>query len=115
MSSCFWAKFFCRTFSTTIHFVFQVPLCADHKPDRADERQRIEKQGGQVRFSGGSWSVHLFFVIPSGLLFHFVCGMLFHNHASWRVEGILAVARAFGDRHLKASVCCQPDICGVGQ
>ena len=58
-----------------------VPLSADHKPDRKDERQRIENLGGRVVFWG-----------------------------TWRVEGVLAVTRAFGDRQLKPLVSSAPDI-----
>lgn len=49
-----------------------VALTSDHKPDRADERARVEKAGGQVVFVSG-----------------------------WRVDGILNISRAIGDAHLK--------------
>ena len=44
-----------------------VPLSEDHKPNRTDERQRIESAGGVVVWAG-----------------------------TWRVGGVLAVSRAFG-------------------
>ena len=48
------------------------PLSRDHKPDLPAERARVEATGGQVVFAG-----------------------------CWRVQGDLAVSRAFGDCHLK--------------
>ena len=48
------------------------PLSEDHKPNRQDERARIEEAGGVVVWAG-----------------------------TWRVGGVLAVSRAFGDRLLK--------------
>jgi protein phosphatase 1L len=53
----------------------------DHKPDQTDERQRIENAGGFVMWAG-----------------------------TWRVGGVLAVSRAFGDRLLKQYVVADPDI-----
>ncbi|KAG6409694.1 hypothetical protein SASPL_127736 [Salvia splendens] len=53
----------------------------DHKPDQTDERQRIEDAGGFVMWAG-----------------------------TWRVGGVLAVSRAFGDRLLKQYVVADPDI-----
>ncbi len=50
-------------------------LSDDHKPNRADERSRIEAAGGVVVWAG-----------------------------TWRVGGVLAVSRAFGDRLLKRCV-----------
>ena len=58
-----------------------VPLSEDHKPNRIDERQRIESAGGVVVWAG-----------------------------TWRVGGVLAVSRAFGDRLLKRYVVAMPDI-----
>lgn len=57
------------------------PLSRDHKPNRDDERQRIENAGGVVMWSG-----------------------------TWRVGGVLAVSRAFGDRLLKKYVVADPEI-----
>ncbi|MCO5606415.1 hypothetical protein L7F22_060603 [Adiantum nelumboides] len=56
-------------------------LSEDHKPNRKDERQRIEKAGGVVIWAG-----------------------------TWRVGGILAVSRAFGDRFLKQFVVAEPEL-----
>jgi protein phosphatase 1L len=53
-------------------------LSDDHKPNRADERSRIEAAGGVVVWAG-----------------------------TWRVGGVLAVSRAFGDRLLKR---CAPAV-----
>ncbi|OQS04866.1 phosphatase 2C [Thraustotheca clavata] len=58
-----------------------VALSTDHKPNRADERERVTNMGGHVIF----WGV-------------------------WRVEGILAVSRAIGDRMLKPYVIAEPEI-----
>ncbi|GAB2270452.1 hypothetical protein Dimus_005349 [Dionaea muscipula] len=58
-----------------------VPLSIDHKPDRSDERQRIEEAGGFVIWAG-----------------------------TWRVGGVLAVSRAFGDKLLKPYVVAEPEI-----
>ncbi|CAK9216791.1 unnamed protein product [Sphagnum troendelagicum] len=56
-------------------------LSNDHKPNRIDERQRIEDAGGVVMWVG-----------------------------TWRVGGVLAVSRAFGDRLLKRYVVAEPEI-----
>jgi protein phosphatase 1L len=58
-----------------------VALSTDHKPNRTDERQRIEDAGGVVMWAG-----------------------------TWRVGGVLAVSRAFGDRLLKQYVVADPEI-----
>ncbi|KAG0470699.1 hypothetical protein HPP92_017399 [Vanilla planifolia] len=58
-----------------------VAVSRDHKPDRTDERQRIEDAGGFVMWAG-----------------------------TWRVGGVLAVSRAFGDRLLKQYVVADPEI-----
>lgn len=56
-------------------------MSSDHKPSREDERLRIEKLGGKV--------IH---------------------YGTWRVQGILAVSRAFGDRRLKTYVSATPEM-----
>lgn len=56
-------------------------LSDDHKPNRPDEKARVEKLGGRI-----------------------------HHYGAWRVEGILAVSRALGDRRLKRYVTGEPEI-----
>ncbi|KAJ7531731.1 hypothetical protein O6H91_14G056400 [Diphasiastrum complanatum] len=58
-----------------------IALSVDHKPNRLDERQRIEEAGGVVMWAG-----------------------------TWRVGGVLAVSRAFGDRLLKKYISAVPEI-----
>ncbi|KAL8499420.1 hypothetical protein ACS0TY_022405 [Phlomoides rotata] len=58
-----------------------IAVSRDHKPDQLDERQRIEDAGGFVIWAG-----------------------------TWRVGGVLAVSRAFGDRFLKQFVVADPEI-----
>ncbi|KAK1323599.1 putative protein phosphatase 2C 11 [Acorus calamus] len=58
-----------------------IPLSIDHKPDRSDERERIQNAGGFVFWAG-----------------------------TWRVGGVLAVSRAFGDQLLKPYVVAEPEI-----
>ncbi|KAG6527891.1 probable protein phosphatase 2C 76 [Zingiber officinale] len=58
-----------------------IALSDDHKPNRGDERKRIEDAGGFVMWAG-----------------------------TWRVGGILAMSRAFGNRLLKPYVMAVPDI-----
>eukprot|EP00475_Leptophrys_vorax_P000447 TRINITY_DN10246_c0_g1_i1.p1 TRINITY_DN10246_c0_g1~~TRINITY_DN10246_c0_g1_i1.p1 ORF type:complete len:275 (+),score=24.50 TRINITY_DN10246_c0_g1_i1:123-827(+) len=57
------------------------PLSKDHKPNRVDEKERIEQAGGSVMWAG-----------------------------TWRVGGVLAVSRAFGDKLLKRYVVAEPEI-----
>lgn len=58
-----------------------VPLTDDHKPDRVDEQCRIQAQGGSVVFAG-----------------------------TWRVCGVLAVSRSFGNRMMKHLIIPHPEI-----
>jgi len=58
-----------------------VEMSHDHKPAREDEKRRIEKLGGRI--------IH---------------------YGTWRVEGVLAVTRAIGDRRLKRFVSAVPEI-----
>ncbi|KAI3774477.1 hypothetical protein L1987_49033 [Smallanthus sonchifolius] len=58
-----------------------IAVSRDHKPDQSDERQRIEDAGGFVMWAG-----------------------------TWRVGGVLAVSRAFGDKLLKQFVVADPEI-----
>jgi len=59
-----------------------VPLSSDHKPSKAEERRRIIALGGKVINCFG---------VP-------------------RVNGVLAVARAFGNRTLRAVIRADPEI-----
>ncbi|KAL3513774.1 hypothetical protein ACH5RR_026491 [Cinchona calisaya] len=61
--------------------VSAILLSVDHKPDRSNERERIEQAGGFVIWAG-----------------------------TWRVGGVLAVSRAFGDKLLKPYVVAEPEI-----
>lgn len=58
-----------------------VPLSADHKPEREDERERIEAAGGKVIMWNG-----------------------------YRVSGVLAMSRSIGDRYLKPCVIPDPEV-----
>jgi len=58
-----------------------IEMSEDHKPIRQDEKKRIEALGGRIIFFG-----------------------------TWRVEGVLAVTRAIGDRRLKKYVSAVPEI-----
>ncbi|XP_061358246.1 probable protein phosphatase 2C 76 [Gastrolobium bilobum] len=58
-----------------------IALSEDHKPNRSDERKRIENAGGVVMWTG-----------------------------TWRVGGVLAMSRAFGNRMLKQFVVAEPEI-----
>ena len=58
-----------------------VEMSHDHKPNSDSERSRIVSDGGRVVFFG-----------------------------TWRVEGILAVSRSFGDRLLKQWIIPDPEV-----
>ncbi|XP_071705665.1 protein phosphatase 2C 37-like [Rutidosis leptorrhynchoides] len=58
-----------------------IPLSTDHKPDRPDELERIEKAGGRVIYWDGA-----------------------------RVLGVLAMSRAIGDNYLKPYVIPEPEV-----
>ncbi|KVI05929.1 Protein phosphatase 2C [Cynara cardunculus var. scolymus] len=60
-----------------------IPLSEDHRPDREDEEQRIAKSGGRVL--ADLWGV-------------------------LRVDGVLAMSRAIGDKSLKPSVSSVPEL-----
>ncbi|KNC81651.1 hypothetical protein SARC_06038 [Sphaeroforma arctica JP610] len=58
-----------------------VPLSYDHKPNRLDEFQRIKDAGGFVAWKG-----------------------------VWRVQGVLAISRSFGDKSLKQWVVSDAEL-----
>jgi len=58
-----------------------VPLTDDHKPDREDEKDRVEAAGGQILYWNGR-----------------------------RVMGVLAMSRAIGDQCLQPYVIPDPEI-----
>lgn len=58
-----------------------LPMSNDQKPNRRDERSRIEANGGHIAFNG-----------------------------TYRVGGVLAVARAIGDQYLKRWVIPDPEV-----
>ncbi|PIN21005.1 Serine/threonine protein phosphatase [Handroanthus impetiginosus] len=58
-----------------------VALSRDHKPDRADEKERIEAAGGKVI-----------------------------NWNGWRVQGVLATSRSLGDHYLRPFVTSNPEV-----
>jgi len=57
-------------------------LTDDHKPNRPDERARVEAAGGHVIFLNG-----------------------------FRVLGVLAMSRAIGDHYLRPYVIAEPEVC----
>lgn len=67
--------------SSPLFSLAAVPLTEDHKPDRADERDRIGSKGGTVVWAG-----------------------------TWRVGGVLAVSRSFGNRMMKHLIIPHPEI-----
>lgn len=52
--------FFLIVASFIVFFLVAIPLSIDHKPDRSDERQRIEDAGGFIIWAGeieSSWDI----------------------------------------------------------
>ncbi|CAH2070153.1 unnamed protein product [Thlaspi arvense] len=68
-------------FLTDTKLALTIALSDDHKPNRSDERKRIESAGGVIMWAG-----------------------------TWRVGGVLAMSRAFGNRMLKQFVVAEPEI-----
>ncbi|XP_074280160.1 putative protein phosphatase 2C 53 [Silene latifolia] len=58
-------------------------LTNDHRLSREDERLRIQNSGGFIHDN---------------------------NNGLWRVQGTLAVSRAFGHQHMKEWIICEPEI-----
>ncbi|XP_060206864.1 protein phosphatase 2C 51-like isoform X2 [Lycium barbarum] len=58
-----------------------IPLSNDHKPDRPDEKKRVEDAGGKILHWNGS-----------------------------RVQGVLATSRSIGDHYLKPYVIPEPEV-----
>uniref|UniRef100_M1DUB7 Protein phosphatase 2C 51 n=2 Tax=Solanum tuberosum TaxID=4113 RepID=M1DUB7_SOLTU len=58
-----------------------IPLSNDHKPDRSDEKKRVEAAGGKIL-----------------------------NLNGYRVQGILATSRSIGDDCLKSFVIPEPEV-----
>ncbi|EYU23352.1 hypothetical protein ABFS82_01G061800 [Erythranthe guttata] len=63
-----------------------IPMSTDHKPDREDEKERIEAAGGEVI-----------------------------NWNGWRVQGVLATSRSLGDQYLKPYVTSVPEVSVVSR
>jgi protein phosphatase 2C len=63
-----------------------IPLTQDHKPARQDERERVERCGGQIV-----------------------------DHRGLRVQGVLAMTRALGDHALRPYVIADPEVTRVAR
>ncbi|KAG7037666.1 putative protein phosphatase 2C 59 [Cucurbita argyrosperma subsp. argyrosperma] len=86
-----------------------IAVSRDHKPDQTDERRRIEDAGGFVMWAGEvitSFSMTL----KKEWLFVSFYSLEVARAGTWRVGGVLAVSRAFGDRLLKQYVVADPEI-----
>lgn len=92
-----------------MQFPAAIAVSRDHKPDQSDERQRIEDAGGFVMWAGKLCRICCKYFSCSGKLLAFVMTENLLT-GTWRVGGVLAVSRAFGDRLLKQYVVADPEI-----
>ncbi|KAL0299662.1 UNVERIFIED_CONTAM: putative protein phosphatase 2C 76 [Sesamum radiatum] len=80
-----------------------IPLSEDHKPNRSDERRRIENAGGVVMWAG-TWRVE---VSWPGACEAFV---LAEPSGTWRVGGVFGHVSCFGQSHAEAICVAEPEI-----
>jgi serine/threonine protein phosphatase PrpC len=75
-------------------------ITKDHKPNDEDERRRIEDLGGEITSTE----------LPNGNFYFLDIPTTSIGSISYRVNGILAVARAMGDFALEPYITSVPDI-----
>lgn len=64
------------------------PLSIDHKPDRSDERERIEQAGGFIIWAG---EIYLLSLLKFLFLFH-----LLNHHEKWVIYCV-CVSNSYGN------------------